>query len=293
MTTELPQASDAPTSRDYFISKSEEHAALAQFRRWYQIYEAPNPERHFDIFASDFVLDTMNGTLQGIDAYAKRIKDFEGWQNAHHVDQASVRIRSESELELQADITYQNIRPDGQRFAYRLHYETVLLRRTADLPVFKSIKLRPTSGQLEDKTFHPAYLENRARSFTHHWLLLMEVVNGDPTRFRELLAPTFALDLGGPARTTTWDGFASWVNAVPSRIALSSHRIVELSVQPGPTADDIVVDLVFDWKGVAADDGRPMIARTQHHWQLTDRYKGRFAAMQDMQVKVLTPFQKS
>lgn len=292
MTNDIMETSSS-TSQAYFVEKNEEHAALAQFYRWYQVYEAPNPERHFDIFAPDFVLDSMTGTLQGLDAFAKRLKNFEGWQNAHHVDSASVRIKNEAELELEANITYQNIRPDGQRYAYRIHYETVLFRRKGDLPVFKSIKLRPTSGQLEDNQFRPAYSENRARSFMHLWMHLMEIVDGDPSRFRELLSPTFALDLGGAARTTTWDGFAAWFKGVPSWLALSSHKIEHFAVAPGSAADDLIVDLLIDWKGVAAD-GKPMIAKTQHHWQLTDRGrdKARFAAMEDMQVKVLTPFQK-
>ncbi|WML44374.1 hypothetical protein [Neobacillus sp. PS3-40] len=69
---------------------------------------------------------------------------FEGWQNAHHVEKTSINQLNDVELSLEADILYQNIRPENSRYSYKIHYSTILKLRDNELPLFTNVHLEPT-----------------------------------------------------------------------------------------------------------------------------------------------------
>lgn len=274
-----------------FGAANDYHAALAQLHRWWQIYESPNPEVHFDIFAEDFVIDSATGQFKGLEAYKKRLQDFKGWKNAHHLKKATITKSTPEEIELSAQLSYQNIRPNGEKIAYDLQYDAVLVKRPGDLPVFKLIKLRPIGNSL-DTTFVDAYAENRLKSFTHYWLYLMETSQGDAAPFKELLVEPYALDLGQANPVATWQGFETWAKSVPTWLAKSSHKIINESTAPAPSIESGLIKAYweFDWQGLSIKN-QPMIAETHHRWVLNANQGLRFASMKEMKVEVIVPFQ--
>lgn len=278
-----------PTDPAYFDAANDKHAAMTQLHRWWLIYESPQPEIHFDILSDDIVVDSATGQLKGLEAYKKRLIDFKGWKNAHHLQNSKVWQKNAQEIELQAEIVYQNIRPDGQKLAYLISYEATLEKQKGQLPRFKLIKLRPLKT-LDDTTFVSAYEDNRLRSFTHYWLYLMETAHGDAKPFQELLSSKFSLAMGGPQPYTKFADFAAWYKSVPSWLAKSSHTVQNMEAKA--VGENLInAKLSFDWQGLSRD-GKPMVARTAHQWVLEDQASRRFPTMKEMKVDVLVPFQK-
>ncbi len=266
------------------------HAALAQLHRWYQIYEdLPNAPAHFDILSDGIVIDAATGVVEGLANLKPRFDNYKGWKNSHQVLNASVKAVNATDLELTADIIYLNVLPDGQRNAFQVHYDAKLKQRPGALPLFTLIKMRPTAT-LAETPFVEAYPSNRAKSFMHHWLYLMETGNGNASGFKPLLAKDFAVDLGGPTPATTWEAFEAWFKTVPTWLKESAHTVKDLNI--ATSADGLLtLAMQFDWHGTHVD-GSPMIAKTEHNWTLQPQAGQAFAAMQRMQVKTLLPFQK-
>ncbi|WP_240338342.1 hypothetical protein [Peribacillus alkalitolerans] len=154
---------------------------------------------------------------------------FEGWQNAHHVQNTTVKQISGEELSLEADILYQNIRPDQSRYSYKIHYSTILKLRDNELPLFTKVHLEPTST-IENPQFQSAYAENRAKSFMHYWVYLMETASVNSDKFTELLADQFELDLSTTSKVTTLEGFNEWLATIPNQEKQSGHYPKNLSV---------------------------------------------------------------
>lgn len=283
------QNSTATTDDAYFKDANDRHGALAQLHRWWLIFEAENPEVHFDIFADDFVIDSANGAIQGLDAFKRRFLDFKGWQNAHHLKIVNIRTKSPNDIEMSVDLDNQNINPSGQKAVNSVHYDMLLERRPGQLPRFKMIKPQ-IRGTLADTTFVSAYAENRIASFVHYWLYLIETGQGDASAFRELLSENFTLDFGQEEAIKEWSGFAAWFQSIPGWLRHSAHFLSQnLRRENSPNA--YTTELSFDWQGVSVD-GHPMIAKSVHNWILLDQKGNRFAQMQDMKVRMIVPFQK-
>ncbi|MFD7522228.1 hypothetical protein [Paenibacillus chitinolyticus] len=268
------------------------HLALTQYYRWYQVYEVPlnkaRVDNQLDILADDVEISSQAGTSKGKLGIADRLKMFEGWQNAHHVENTSVKQLNDEELSLEADILYQNIRPDDSRYSYKIHYSTTLRLRENDLPLFTKVHLEPT-GTIDNPQFQSAYAENRAKSFMHYWLYLMETasVNGD--KFQELLADQFELNLSTTSKITCLEGFNEWLATIPNQVKQSGHYPKNLSVTEN--ADHtITVSVDFEWEGISAQN-KPMVAETHHEWILENNLNERFARMKMMKVTQTKPFQ--
>jgi hypothetical protein len=268
------------------------HLALIQYHRWYQVYEQPftkaSIENQLDILADDVEISSAGGTMKGKDNLAERLKMYEGWQNAHHVQNTVVELLDKDTLKLEADILYQNIRPDDSRYSYTIHYAAILQLRENDLPVFKTVSIQPT-GNIEPPQFVSAYAENRAKSFMHYWLYLMETIENNAYKFKELLAENFELHLSTSSMVDTFDKFNEWAASVPKQIKASGHYLKNLSVKEN--ADKIIsVSVDFEWEGISVDV-KPMIAETHHEWILENNPDKRFTRMKKMVVTQIKPFQ--
>lgn len=268
------------------------HLALTQYYRWYQVYEVPlNKARinnQLDILAEEIEISSQAGTSKGKMGIEDRLRMFEGWQNAHHVENTSIKQLTDEELSLEADILYQNIRPDDSRYSYRIHYSTSLKLRENDLPLFTKVHLEPI-GTVENPQFTSAYAENRAKSFMHYWLYLMETASVNGNEFKELLAEQFELNLSTGSKIDTLKGFNEWLATASSQVKQSGHYPENLSITEN-TDNTIHVSVDFEWEGISAEN-KPMIAETHHEWVLENNLEERFARMKMMKVTQTKPFQ--
>jgi hypothetical protein len=184
-------------------------------------------------------------------------------------------------LSLEADILYQNIRPDESRYSYTIHYSTILQLQGEDLPVFTMVKIQPI-GTVESPQFQSAYAENRAKSFMHYWLYLMETPGSNSDKFRELLADNFKLHLSTGLKIDTIDKFNNWAASVSKQIKASGHYPKNLSIKENADST-ISLSVDFKWQGISIDD-KPMISETHHEWVLENNSDERFAKMKAMTV---------
>jgi hypothetical protein len=273
-----------------FELEQQAHLALAQYHRWYQVYEVPFTEERIknqkDILSDDVEISSQLGTTKGKEGLEDRLKVYTGWQNAHHVKHTEVKILPDGQLSLEADILYQNIRPDNSKYSYTLHYSTELQPRENDLPLFTKLELKPT-GEVKEFNFEDAYPENRAKSFMHYWLYLMENPNSD--KFTELLANDFSLQLSAGQNISTLPEFDEWIKSIPTRILTSTHSYKNFKIVDN-TDNTFSVSVDFDWKGINVQNEK-MIAETRHEWLLTNNMEERFARMKMMKVTIIKPFQ--
>lgn len=277
---------------DKFQQIKNTHLALVQYHRWYQVYEAPfnkaRIDNQLDILADDVEIISQAGTTKGKDDLADRLKMYEGWQNAHHVQNTQVEVLGNGLLKLEADILYQNIRPDNSRYSYIINYSTTLQIRENDLPVFKTVNIKGT-GNIEPPQFQSAYAENRVKSFMHYWLYLMETVESNAHKFEELLAENFELNLSTAPKITALEKFYEWTATIPQRVKVSGHYPKNLSIKEN--ADNTIgVSVDFEWEGISIDN-KPMIAETHHEWTLENNCDERFTLMKKMNVVQTKPFQ--
>lgn len=271
---------------DKFQESHNAHAVLTQYYRWYQVYEVPFTKSRIDnqkdILTDDVEIVTSAGTSNGKANLEERLKVYEGWQNAHHVKSTAVKLLDSTTLSLEADILYQNIRPDNSRYSYTIHYSMLLEIRRDNLPLFKHISLQPT-GTIENPQFVSAYAENRAKSFMHYWLLCIETANGNSAPFKELLAGEFELHLGDDVLTDTFEKFNDWIVLFSKRVKVSRHILKSFSAKMNNDRT-ISVSLDFEWNGVTTDDNKEKTAQTHHEWVLSNDMDQRFARMKKMQV---------
>jgi hypothetical protein len=273
-----------------FELEQQTHLVLAQYHRWYQVYEVPFTKERInnqkDILSDDVEISSQMGTTKGKEGLEDRLKVYTGWQNAHHVKHTEVKILPDGQLSLEADILYQNIRPDDSKYSYTLHYSTELQPRKNDLPLFTKLDLKPTA-EVKEFIFEDAYAENRVKSFMHYWLYLIENPNGN--KFRELLADDFSLQLSAGQNITSLPEFDEWIQSVSERIQTSTHSLKNLKIADNKDHTfSVWVD--FDWKGINRNNEK-MIAETHHEWLLTNNMEERFARMKTMEVTIIKPFQ--
>ncbi|WP_268846372.1 hypothetical protein [Flavobacterium aestivum] len=276
--------------KNIFELEQQAHLALAQYHRWYQVYEVPftkeRIENQKDILSDDVEISSEWGTTKGKEGLEDRLKVYTGWQNAHHVKHTEVKILPNGQLSLEADILYQNIRPDNSKHSYTLHYSTELQPRENDLPLFTKLSLKPT-GEVKEFNFEDAYPENRTKSFMHYWLYLIENQNSDKSK--ELLANDFLLQLGTGENISTLKGFDEWIQSISTRILTSTHSYKNFKVVDNKD-NTFSVSVDFDWKGINLQNEK-MIAETHHEWLLSNNKEERFARLKMLKVAIVKPFQ--
>ncbi len=262
------------------------HAALAQYYRWYQVYERPfTPQRianQKDLLSDEVEIHSAQvGILRGKEHLEQRLRQFTGWHNAHHVQSTAVQVLESGELALQADIAYFNVRPDESRHAYTIRYDMVLRPRANDLPVIDRVTIQPT-GTLGPFEFQDAYPSNRVRSLVHYWLYLVETGAQRPQAFQELLAPGFSMVVDGQAWVSQWVDMEQWLHSLPQRVRSSSHQLRSLQLRP--VSENVwEVDMAFDWRG-QDPQGRSLAAQTRHQWLVHNDPDERFARIGSMRV---------
>ncbi|WP_298509955.1 hypothetical protein [uncultured Kordia sp.] len=265
------------------------HLAKTQYYRWYQLYERPMTDarirNQLELLAEDILLQSAAGEMRGKESYPERLKVYEGWQNAHHVQEISIQEHEDGFLQLNASIRYQNIKPDGEKASYTIDYTINFESFERSLPQFKTVKITPT-GQTND-IFADAYPENRCKASMHYWLANMEQCDGNATPFVELLADRFELNFSS-GKVSSIEELSTWLNGAPKHMKESNHHPENFKVTV-IDKNTYEINVEFDWNGITLDD-KKMIARTAHHWILTDNPEERFARIKTMNVTALVPF---
>ncbi len=266
------------------------HLALTQCYRWYQVYEIPfNQARinnQLDILSDDVEIITPNGISNGKSSVAARLSKFEGWKNAHHVQNITVVPSQDDTLLLEADIVYQSMRPDSD-LEHVVHYTTVLKLRDNDLPVFTNIKMTyakqvdPLKKNTARINFQNTYVENRAKSFMHYWLYLMKTENNHHL-FKELLAQDFKLRPGTGVEIDNFEKFDAWLNSIPKHIKQGSHYPKNISIKEC-TDHTIRIGFYFEWHSESAT-AEQVTTLTHNEWVLENNPDERFARIKQMNV---------
>lgn len=265
------------------------HLAKTQYYRWHLLYERPMTEtrikQQLELLADDILLQSAAGEMRGKENYPARLQVYEGWKNAHHVQNITIEEHEDGFLQLKAAIRYQNIKPDGEKASYAIDYTINFTAFENVLPQFKTVQITPTGTT--DDSFTDAYPTNRTKATLHYWLANMEQCDGDVTPFLELLADDFELNFSSGQITSVAD-FTTWLNGAPKHMKESNHypENFALKVVDEHTYE---VSVEFDWNGITLDD-KKMVARTAHHWILTDNPEERFAKIKTVNVTQLIPF---
>lgn len=276
--------------KNSIATTKEQHLAKVQLYRWCQLYEREMNDKRIsnqmEILADDIFMKTAMGEMNGKENYPERLTVYKGWQNAHHVQNIKV-VSIEKGLQLDADIRYQNIRPDGEKNSYTIHYHTELSKNSEPLPQFSFIEIVAT-GETTD-TFKDSYPENRTKSLMFYWLASMENLDGDVTPFKELLAKDFVLNFSTSSQIKSINELETWLKEIPLQLKESSHFPEKFSVKT-IMENEYEVSVEFDWKGIAKD-GRKMKARTKHIWYVVDNPNDRFAKILKADVSQIEPLQ--
>lgn len=273
----------------------EEHAAAAQFYRWYQVYERPEGGigNALDILSDDVSVTSSLGTANGRDEYAARVSQLpDTWHNAHHVKSTAFTRDADGALMLNAEITYQNtgMLPDNAVRQAELSYAISFERSESGvLPLLSSVAIAPNGDAIEngDAAFEDAYAANRMLSLVHYWLALIEDPARDPEPVREILADTFSLNFSSGA-ITDFEGFKDWLAGPGSQVAASTHVVENFSARhvEGQT---YALSVDFDWTGITPD-GTVLVAKTRHNWTAVNDVTERFARIKTVDVEVLESF---
>lgn len=267
----------------------EQHLAKVQLYRWYQLYEremnAKRINNQMEILADDIYLKTSAGEINGKHNYPERLTAYKGWKNAHHVENINI-VSTEKGVELEAEIRYQNIRPNGEKMSYTIHYNTELLKNRDALPQFSFIEILPT-GETND-IFKDAYPENRTKSLMHYWLACMESLDGNVEPFKELLTDDFILNFSTNSRIQSIQELETWLNGKPMQLKESSHYPEKFSVKT-IMENEYEVTVEFDWKGITKENNQ-VKAKTRHIWYVVDNPNERFAKILKADVFQIEPF---
>lgn len=267
------------------------NAALAQFHRWYLLYEEPayGLENQLDILAEDVTVISSLGEANGHSEYAERVSQLPTtWQNAHDVQSTTVVVNEDGSISLSADIIYLNegMLENGAVRSAEVSYTTTLTPGSTVLPKFSTLNI-VGSNPGEANEFVSAYGDNRMRSLVHYWLALIEDPSRNPDPVKEILADGFSLNFSSGA-ITDFEGFKAWLAGPGSSVAASTHKIGNFS-QELVGDNQYAVSMTFDWNGILPD-GTELAAKTQHTWSVVDDPTKRFAQIKTVDVEIIEPF---
>ena len=269
-----------------------EHAAKAQFYRWYQYYERSEGglDNAIDILSSDVFIKSTLGEATGTEAYRARVAQLPTtWKNAHFVKNIATNVETDGSVSLNAQITYLNegANEDGSVRAADLNYTTKLAPSDALLPKFSSIEI--ALDKPSDITeYSDAYAMNRALSVVHYWLAIIEDPARNPEPAKEILADGFSLNFSSGA-ITDFQGLEAWLTGPAASVSASSHSLKNFSAK-STNDQEITLTVGFDWQGILPD-GTRLEAETLHNWTLTNDVTERFARIKSVDVEIIKPFQ--
>lgn len=268
-----------------------EHAAMAQYFRWYQFYERPEGgiENALNILSDDVTVVSGLGTANGLGEYEARVSQLpRTWKNAHHVKSVDIDHAEGGVMNLTAQIIYQNtgMLPNGAVRAANLNYTIELVPGGSVLPLLSDVNIEQ-AGEIENAAYEDAYADNRMRSLVHYWLALVEDPARNAAPFKEILADEFVLNFSSGA-ITEFEGLEAWLAGPGSQVEASTHIIENFSVKE--TAEETYeVSVDFDWIGILPG-GAEMVAKTRHRWAVENDVGERFARIKSMDVEVLEKF---
>ncbi|WP_162787262.1 hypothetical protein [Notoacmeibacter marinus] len=269
----------------------QEHAAKAQYHRWFQLYERPEGgiDNALDILSDEVIVQSGLGTARGHGEYADRVKQLpETWRNAHHVQSIDISHGDNGAMTMEATIVYQNkgMMSDGAVREADLGYTVQFAPDEGVLPLITDVTIEQKSER-KTESFEDAYTDNRMLSLAHYWLALIEDPARDPEPAREILADDFSLNFSSGA-ITDFDGFKAWLAGPGSQVAASTHEISNFEAEK--TGDETyAVSMDFDWSGILPD-GSEMVAKTRHNWTVVNDVTERFARIKTVDVEVLEDF---
>jgi hypothetical protein len=272
------------------VESYKKHAALAQFHRWYLLYENADYglANTLDILTPEIIVKSGLGEAHGHEEYAARVGKLPGtWKNAHELKNIDVVLAVDDSVQLTADITYcnQGMLAGGKIRVAELTYRC-LLRPTEDLlPKFDRIEITQNK-EGEAEAFVSMYARNRVMSLAHYWFALIEGPARDPEPVKEILADGFSLNFSrGPI--TDFDGFEKWLTGPAAQFSSTAHVLSKISVQ-SPQNNEFLLTFETDWGGILPDDTE-MTVKTRHAWTVVDNPSHRFARIKSVNVEVLEP----
>lgn len=274
-------------NKNDIIDSYQKHAALAQFHRWYLVYEKPEYgiNNALDILADDITVKSGLGEAHGHEEYASRVKQISPtWKNSHHI----CSVKFEDNTHLKAEIRYlnQGMLPDGKVRSADLTYHIELKAGLGILPKLSCVEIVQNSETCVDQ-FEDMYVQNRVLSLVHYWLALAENPARDSQPAKEILAEGFRLNFSSGA-ITTFDKFDRWLTGPAAQLSHAAHVASDIQIQPMGSGN-YAFSAVMDWEGIRPD-GLEMIAKTQHNWTIIDEPSDRFARIQSIDVEILNPF---
>lgn len=277
---------------DYSTTTSHVHAAKTQYYRWYQVYERDFlPSRiknQMDILSDDVEITTAAGTLKGKATYPDRLKAYEGWKNAHHVQFANVQSYPDGTLRINAEIIFQNIKPEGEKSQVKIAYDVYTSPLTSsELPTLNAVNIKPVEV-LEVTDFKDAYPTNRVLSLMHYWLFNVEKRDGNSEPFKALLTEEFELNFSQNRKIKNLEEFDAWLKGASSQVTETNH-FPENIVITQLSENRYKLEVDFIWRGKTIK-GVSMKAHTQHTWLIEDNIEEPFARIKQMNVKYKEPF---
>lgn len=268
------------------------HAILAQFYRWFQIYENPEVpvENALDILDADVALKSGLGEGKGHDAYRQRIGKLpKTWKNAHFPRNVMVITRDDGRAALAADVTYVNVgmKPGGIRTA-ELSYTMVLKNSIGVLPKITKVEISQSSEGTAE-AFADAYMTNRALSLVHYWLTLIEDPASRIEPFREIMTPGLSLNFSN-GEVTYATVFDNWFRRFSSAFSAGTHEVQDFKcITISPTEFEMTA--LFDWAGIV-HNGTEMANKTKQRWVITDDPTQRFARITFIDVEVVVALER-
>ncbi|WP_298819046.1 hypothetical protein [uncultured Roseibium sp.] len=281
----------AQMSEDQIRNGFKNHAAMAQYYRWYQFYERPDGgvANALDILTKDVTITSGLGTANGHAQYKERVAQLPAtWKNAHHVQTAEITQGKDGKMTLTAKIIYQNqgMLPDGAVRQADLNYTVEMVPGEDVLPLLSNVLIEQDSDTTVT-SFQDAYAENRLRSLVHYWLALIEDPSRNPEPVQEILSDDFSLNFSSGA-ITDFNGFKAWLAGPASQVAASTHVISNFEAKDLGEGE-YTATMDFDWAGITPD-GTELVAKTRHTWTATNDVNERFARIKTVDVEVLEPF---
>ena len=270
-------------------------SVLAQYHRWYQVYEVPFTNSRIanqkDILDEDVEITSQSGTSKGKANLEERLKPFTGWLNAHHVQSTKVEYKDDNHLSLEAEIVYQNIRPDDSKYSYKIKYSTILVMRENDLPIFTHVNLMPIEN-ISEFVYAPAYPENRCKSFLYYWNYLHALsqcnLQNVSEKFKELLSSTFTISSSFFETINTHEGLMKVNEAF--KFKYSNHFLKTIKVVENKD-DSFTVYYQSDWQGITLDDIKK-VSETDYELVLENNMDERFARLKSLKVTPIKPIQE-
>lgn len=160
-------------------------------------------------------------------------------------------------------------------------------------PRVSKLSLEPGGGEVEEsgstgpQEASVQHLASRILSLKHRWHALVESPDKFPERFREITADHFVMDWGSGS-VCGYAELAPWVHRSGKLFAAARHEMTAFDWRSA-SVGQYQAQFRFDWFGLDRD-GQPMVARSEHEWQIIDNPAERYPRIAAMSVNLTEPF---